>query len=166
MRPPGLIPRIVLPIAAGGIYFLIAHYEALEPDARRHAILITMVLGVYGVLQYLFQQFHRIMPRVVITITAGGLFYLIAHYAFSYRYAESLGIMIIGALAWVVILEGLFKGFFGTIMGMLICILGGGLFYLIAHYVFSDPYAATLGGLTAAASALLIDMSPTDGRAD
>jgi hypothetical protein len=166
--PYGLMPRILLPVMGGGVYYLIAHYGFSDPDARGYAISITVGSGGPLIFEYLFQRSHGLTPRIVISILAGALFYLIAHYVFSYRYAERSGIAITVALGGLAILDLLFKRFRGLIPRLLIPILAGGSFYLIAHYVFSYPHAARLGIFITAASVLFyafryINESPTEG---
>lgn len=161
---PGLIPRILLCIAGGGVYYLIARYAALEPDAGHHATLMAVALSAYGILQYAFLKFDQIAPRLVISIVTGGLCYLVARYVFSYPSAGRLGIVIFLAIDSVIILEALFRGVIDTLTAMLLCILGGVVVALSAHYVFSYPYAVNLAILSGGISALLIDTSPTEGR--
>ena len=161
---PGLIPRILLCIAGGGVYYLIAHYADLEPDAGHHATLMAVALSTYGILQYALLKFDQIVPRVIISIVAGGLCYSVARYVFSYPFAGRLGIVIFLAIGSVIILEALFRGAIDTLTAMLLCILGGVMVALIAHYAFSYPYAVNLAILLGGVSALLIDTSPIEGR--
>jgi hypothetical protein len=93
----GLMLRILGSILVGGLYYLIAHYVFSDPDAEVYGISITAVAGGFSILQYLSQRFRGLVPRIVIPILAGGLFYLIAHYGFSYSYAARMGIIITAA---------------------------------------------------------------------
>lgn len=93
----GLMPRILVPILAGGSYYLIAKYVFSDPDAAPYGIWITVGSGAFLILEYLFQKFRGIVPRILIPILAGALFYLIAHFVFSYSYAARFGIIIAAA---------------------------------------------------------------------
>jgi len=140
-----LILRILGSILVGGLYYLIAHYVYSDSDAEVYGIWIAAGSSGILILQYLFQKFRGMIPRILISILAGGLFYLIAHFVFSYRYADSYGILIAVVSIGFVISQYLARRFPGVIPRIVISILAGGLSYLSAHFVFPYSHAARLG---------------------
>ena|ERR1700733_12130302 len=89
-----LTPRILVPTLGGGLYFVIAHYVFSYSDAGRDAVAALGATCIFLILQYLFQRFPSLMVRVLITILAAGLTFLIAHFVFSYSDAARLGIIV------------------------------------------------------------------------
>jgi hypothetical protein len=148
----GLMQKVLVLIVVGGLFYLIAKYLFFDPNAEGYTIWLIASSAGYLILQYLFQKFHGMVPRVLISILAGGLFYLIAHDVFSYRHAKYFGILIAAVLGGFAILQYLSQRLRGITPKILIPILGGALFYLIAQYVFSYSDAARVGIVITAAS--------------
>jgi len=150
----GLRPRILGSILVVGSYYLITHYVFSDPDFEDETTWIVVAAGGFPILQYFFQRFPGLMPRILMSILAGGVFYLIAHYVFSYRFAKGYGIYIAAVSGGFSILQNLSQRFRGLVPRIVIPILAGGLFYLIAHYGFSYSYAAGMGITITVASGL------------
>jgi len=94
MSPYGIMPRIVVPVLVGGLFYLIAHYVFSDPEATYYGISIAAVSGGILMLQYVFQRFPGTLTRVSIPFLAGAVFYLTAHYGFSYSNAAHFGVLI------------------------------------------------------------------------